>query len=113
MYQPDAVSNPYTPVYTTHYPNQYPVANAAVSTAIPYFPPYQGQQPSKPTPAPEILPPDPSEPSVTPAVASRAMERLVLTELKNAGFEKAAQPAVQRIEQELTTCMLSKQNPAN
>ncbi|KAF9485405.1 hypothetical protein BDN70DRAFT_871456 [Pholiota conissans] len=98
MYQPDAVSSPYTPLYTGHYPNQYPATSATIPTTIPYFPPYHAQQPAKPT---EISPPDPSEPSVTPEVASLAMQRLVLNELRNAGFERAAHPAVQRLEKEV------------
>lgn len=106
MYQPDAASNPYTPLYTGHYPNQYPAANAATPAAIPYFPPYQPQQPAKPTPAPEMQRPDPTEPSVTPQIASRAMQRLVSAELQDAGFRRAAQPAAQRLEQEVATCKL-------
>ena len=105
MYQPEAASNPYTPLYTGHYPNQYPSANAAVPSAIPYYPLYQGQQATKPASS-EMQRPDPSEPSVTPQVAARAMQRLVSVELQNAGFERAVQPAAQRLEQEVTTCKL-------
>lgn len=105
MYQQEAASNPYTPLYGGHYPNQYPAANVAASAAIPYFPLYQGQQAAKPAPS-EMQLPDPSEPSVTPQVAARAMQRLVSVELQNAGFERAVQPAAQRLEQEVTTCKL-------
>ncbi|KAF8974613.1 hypothetical protein BDZ97DRAFT_38255 [Flammula alnicola] len=103
MYQPDPASNPYNPPYTGHYPNQYPASNASIPTVVPYFPPYPGSQPLKPTPAQETSPPDPPEPSVTPEVASHAMRRLVSLELQNAGFERAVQPAVERLEHEVAT----------
>jgi len=68
-----------------------------------YFPPYQGQvqQPLiKQTPAASS---DPADPAVTPEVASKALQRLVSSELKNAGFERAAQPALERLEHEVAT----------
>lgn len=69
-----------------------------------FFSPYQSQpQTQKPTPVDTT--PDPPEPSVTPEVASKAIERLVTFELQNAGFERAVQPAVQRLEVEVATCV--------
>ncbi|KIM45841.1 hypothetical protein M413DRAFT_440888 [Hebeloma cylindrosporum] len=98
MYQPDTTYGA-----TSYYPNQYQAANPTVATtAIPYFQ-YAPQTIPKHLLPVELSPPDPTEPSVTPDVASIAMQRLVSYELRNAGFERAAQPAVQRLEREVGT----------
>lgn len=100
MYQPpDPVPNP----YSSHYPNQYPLVTSAIP---PYFPSFQHPQLLKPTPIPEISLPDPPEPSITPSVASKSIQRLLALELQRAGFDSAVQPALQRLEIELVTCML-------
>lgn len=105
MYQPDAYTNP----YSNHYPNQYPAATAGnlaatagLPTPLSYFPPFQVQPPIA-TPAP----PDPPEPTVTPRVASKAVERLVTLELQSVGFEKAEPSAVDRLQVEVSTCTRS------
>lgn len=96
-HQPDAYHTP----YTNHYPNQYPTSAPAIPAPISYFPPFQAlQQPVKV----EYVPPEPPEPAVTPKVASRAIESLVLLELQNAGYERAERHAVQRLELEVSTC---------
>ena len=102
MYQPDAIPNP----YSNHYPNQYPSLISAIPSSLPYFPVFQHPQHLKPAPIPEVSPPDPPEPSITPSVASKSVQRLILLELQRAGFDSAVQPAVQRLEVELVTCML-------
>ncbi|KAJ3509270.1 hypothetical protein NLJ89_g5312 [Agrocybe chaxingu] len=95
MYQPEVT---YNTTYSAHYPNQYPATT--VPAALPYYPPFAQQQPTK---APEHAPPDPPEPAVTTEVASRAIQRLVSFELQNAGFQRAEQPTVQRLELEVST----------
>jgi len=99
--QPDPILNP----YSSHYPNQYPSVTSAIPSSLPYFPSFQHPQHLKPAPITEISPPDPPEPSITPAVASKSVQRLISLELQRAGFESAVQPAVQRLEVELVTCM--------
>ena len=100
--QPDPVPNP----YSSHYPNQYPILTSAIPSSLPYFPSFQHPQHLKPAPIPEISPPDPPEPSITPTVASKSVQRLISLELQRAGFDSAVQPAVQRLEVELVTCMV-------
>ncbi|KAF8165000.1 hypothetical protein B0H34DRAFT_687373 [Crassisporium funariophilum] len=100
MYQPDVTANP----YSTHYPNHYPATtSAALPATLPYFPTFQHGQPLKSAPAVDSAPPDPPEPSVTPDVASRAIQRLILFELQGAGYETAVQPTVHRLEVEVVT----------
>jgi transcription initiation factor TFIID subunit 8 len=99
--QPDPVPNP----YSSHYPNQYPILTSAITSSLPYFPSFQHPQLLKPAPISEISPPEPPEPSITPSVASKSVQRLISLELQRAGFDSAVQPAVQRLEVELVTCM--------
>ena len=99
--QPDPVPNP----YSSHYPNQYPILTSAIPSSLPYFPSFQHQQHLKPAPI-EISPPEPPEPSITLAVASKSVLRLTSLELQRAGFDSAVQPALQRLEVELVTCMV-------
>lgn len=100
--QPDPIPNP----YSSHYPNQYPSVTSAIPASLPYFPSFQHPQHLKPAPIPEVSPPDPPEPSITPIVASKSVQRLISLELQRAGFESSVQPAVQRLEAELVTCLL-------
>lgn len=101
------MDSPYlTTPYTGHYPNHYPSVNASTPQSLPYFPPYQGQIPAQQSAKqPPDTSPDPPEPAVTPDVASKALKRLITFELKKAGFERAAQPALERLELEVATCM--------
>ena len=99
MYQADA----YNHAYTNHYPNQYPLSVSTIPTPLSYFP-FQTQQQLQVKPEP--VPPDPPEPAVTPKVASKAIERLILLELQHAGFESADKSAVNRLELEVSTCTL-------
>ncbi|PPQ69382.1 hypothetical protein CVT24_001651 [Panaeolus cyanescens] len=80
------------------YPYYQPPA-PTMSTALPFFPQFQ----TKTEPVPEISPPEPPEPAVTPAVASRALQKLISHQLQQAGFNTAVQPAVQRLELEVAT----------
>ena len=93
MYQPDL----YSTTYTNHYPNSYPVTT--IPAPISFFPTLQTQQPAKIEPVQH----DPPEPAVTHKVASKAIEGLVLQELKNVGFDRAEQPAVGRLQLEVST----------
>ncbi|PPQ68844.1 hypothetical protein CVT26_001678 [Gymnopilus dilepis] len=98
------MDSPYlTTPYAGHYPNHYPSVNAAIPQALPYYPPYAAQLPvpQPPKQAPVDSSPDPPEPAVTPQVASKALKRLVTYELKKAGFRKAEQPALERLELEV------------
>lgn len=102
MYHPqqDPVPNP----YSSHYPNQYPILTSAIPSSLPYFPSFQHPQHLKPAPI-EISPPEPPEPSISSTVASKSVQRLISLELQRAGFDSAVQPAVERLEVELVTCM--------
>jgi len=95
MYQPDG----YHPAYTNHYPNQYPTSGVTLPTPLSYFAFQTQQLPVKPEP----IPPEPPEPAVTPKVASKAIERLILLELQHAGFESAEKSVVKRLELEVST----------
>lgn len=94
MYQPDA----YIP-YPNHYPNHYPQSVSTIPTPLSYFPFQQHLQVKA-----EPVPPEPPEPVVTPKVASKAIQRLILLELQHAGFESAEKSAVNRLELEVSTC---------
>jgi hypothetical protein len=97
---------------TTQYIHQYYQApgtynqTAAATTpivapgALSYYafqPSANGQKPS------EIVPP-PAEPDVTPEIAEKAIRKLVMVELKNAGFEKAEPMTVKQLEYEVQAC---------
>lgn len=94
MYQPRAYS-----AYSGHYPNQY-ASTSTVPVSTPYFPTFPHLQQQLPQKQPDVRPPPP-EPSVTPAVASRAIQRLVSSELRFAGLDAAQQSVVQRLELEV------------
>jgi len=97
--QPDLVPNP----YSSHYPNQYPILTSVIPS-LPYFPSFQHPQHLKPAPPiSEISLHDHAEPTITLAVASKSVQRLISLELQRAGFDSAVQPAVQRLEVELVT----------
>ncbi|KAF9040628.1 hypothetical protein BJ165DRAFT_1350640 [Panaeolus papilionaceus] len=70
-----------------------------MSTALPFFSQFQPQ--TKTEPPSEPSPPEPPEPAVTPAVASRALRKLVSHQLQQAGFNTAVQPAIERLEIEV------------
>jgi hypothetical protein len=99
MYQPQLQRRDVTySAYSGHYPNQYAsTSTVPVSTTyFPTFPHLQQQPPQKP---PDVCPPP--EPSVTQAVASRAIQRLVFSELRFAGLDSAPQSVLQRLELEV------------
>ena len=103
MYQPtlneisSAIYNPYT-----SHPPQY---NAAAGhPAMPYYPPYSHTIQLRSSPVPDIPPPPPDLTSITPEVASRAMHRLISSELRDTGFDSAQIAAVNRIETEVIAC---------
>ncbi|KAF8665743.1 hypothetical protein AX16_000191 [Volvariella volvacea WC 439] len=90
----------------SHYTTQYPAATSAgtyTASALSYLPPYPHiQQTKAPTPPPE-RPPSPPDlvNSITPEIASKTMTRLIINEIKDAGFDSAQTTAIQRIELEL------------
>ena len=103
MYQPTlneispTVYNPYT-----SHPPQY---NAGAGhPTMPYYPTYPHTTQLRSSPVPEIPPPPPDLTSITPEVASRAMHRLITSELRDAGFDSAQTAAVKRVETEVIAC---------
>jgi hypothetical protein len=104
MYQPPLSSeispSLYNP-YTAHLP-QY---NASVvNSALSYYPQFSQTTQPRSSPAPDIPPPPPDLTSITPQVASRAMHRLIISELRDVGFDSAQLSAVKRIELEVVAC---------
>ncbi|KAG6855078.1 hypothetical protein C0991_006007 [Blastosporella zonata] len=110
MYQPpssgDAVYNPYLAAHS-HYPSHYTTnttapysstVNPYSTTTTTYFPPFPHLQQPKPDPVPEGPPPPPDLTTVTPPIASRALQRLISLELRDVGFKTAHKDAVRRIE---------------
>ena len=72
------------------------------------YPSYYGQTYSslyaRPT-SPAEPPPPPDYSSIDPEVATKAIERLVLVGLKNAGFDGSEPGAMKRLEAEVVECM--------
>ena len=72
------------------------------------YPSYYGQAYSslyaRPT-SPAEPPPPPDYSSINPDVATKAIERLVLSGLKNAGFDGSDSGAMKRLEAEVVECM--------
>lgn len=100
MYQPQLQRRDVAySAYSGHYPNQY-ASTSTVPVSTPYFPTFPHLQQQLPQKPPDVRPPPP-EPSVTPAVASRAIQRLVSSELRFAGLDSAHQSVVQRLELEV------------
>ncbi|KAF5388266.1 hypothetical protein D9615_000173 [Tricholomella constricta] len=108
MYQPppamDAAPatfyNPY-PAHT-HYPSHYtPAPPQSIPTGLSFFPPFPHVQPPRVSPVPDLPPPPPDLTSITPDVATRALQRLISVELRDAGFHSAQADAVKRIEVEV------------
>jgi transcription initiation factor TFIID subunit 8 len=98
-YQP---STPYAniPYQTGHYQSQYPQTTVPVPSTT-SFVPYQ--PPPKSSPPPDLPPPPPDLTSVTPRVATDAIQKLVSFELKDAGFSTAQPLAMQRLEFEVVS----------
>ncbi|KAH7931294.1 hypothetical protein BV22DRAFT_1027526 [Leucogyrophana mollusca] len=89
----------YPPAQTqtqTHYPSQFPPIPAPTS-----YQPIYNFQPKAPTPPPEPRLAEPYLPAISPDVASRAIQRLVLVQLKQSKFEGIEPPALQRLELEV------------
>src|ERR1700722_13838194 len=83
--------------HTSHYPlhTQYNQAAAVQHHQL---------SPLKP-PSPPALPvPPPKLSSVTPKIASRAIQKLIAIELKDGGYDSAQSAALQRLEVEVTAC---------
>lgn len=103
----DIGATPYNP-YSAHYPTQYGTAAAPMQQAsfptLPYFPPYPHAQQSRVSPPPDLPPSPPDLTSITPDIASRAIQRLISSELRDAGFESAEPLALHRIEREVVAC---------
>ncbi|KAF9468975.1 hypothetical protein BDZ94DRAFT_1279478 [Collybia nuda] len=105
MYQPpqaEPAPTLYNP-YIGHYPTQAYSASLvpALQQSLSFFPPFPHTQQVKPSPAPDLPPPPPDFTSITPAVASQAIQRLISAELRDVGFDSAHAAAVKRIELEV------------
>ncbi|KAF7433299.1 hypothetical protein PC9H_005249 [Pleurotus ostreatus] len=86
-YQPGAYAVQYSP-------NTSPNIPGVAST-------YFMQQQQQFAPKPELPSPPPIIPSVTPEVASQAMAKLISYQLKESGFNKAENEALQKLEHEV------------
>lgn len=113
MYQPPqsepapALYNPYIGHYPTQSYNATPLHQP-----ISFFPSFpQPTQQVKASPAPDLPPPPPDFTSITPDVASQAIQRLISAELRDAGFASAHAPAVKRIELEVIACAYGSFTP--
>ncbi len=106
--------------YPAHAQNQayqsYPAPAAYGYSAPAYYPGYQprpgggyafdgavGATSAQPQVGPHSAP---ELPGVTPQLASHVMERLVSSELRDAGFESAEAGALRRLEREVAECEL-------
>lgn len=116
--------NPYTATTTPAYVAQYAHTASVPTTALPYFPALTqhsqalyaslSQQHSASTDhhshhPPEQLPPDLT--SITQLGASRLLRRLIVHELRRAGFDSAHRTALDAIEHQLITCMFHPPRP--
>ena len=81
------------------YSSQYPQGSLA---AYPAYPPGGVKQGSPPPEAP--APAVPVVPSVTPELASRALQRLLSVELRDIGFDSAEPAALKRLELDVAAC---------
>lgn len=86
-----------TPQYPTQFPQgplpNYPYPPGAVN---------QGSPPPDP-PTPTV----PAAPTVTPEIASRALQRLLSVELRDIGFDAAEPAALKRLELDVAACSFS------
>ncbi|KAH7916773.1 hypothetical protein BJ138DRAFT_12151 [Hygrophoropsis aurantiaca] len=80
----------------SHYPPQYP----PLPTSNPYQPLYNFQ-PKAPTPSPEPRSAEPDIPAISPEIASKAIQCLILAQLKQSKFEGIGSSALQRFEVEV------------
>ncbi|KAF4574747.1 hypothetical protein EYR36_006097 [Pleurotus pulmonarius] len=87
VYQPGAYAVQYSPNTSPNIPGVVPT----------YFMQQQQQPPQKP----ELPSPPPLIPSVTPEVASQAMTKLISYQLKESGFNKAENEALQKLENQV------------
>jgi transcription initiation factor TFIID subunit 8 len=96
-YQPVPATTPssYNPY------SQYTAQAASYGGYFPYHPP---PPPRVATPPPDLPPPPPDLTSITPEVASKAIERLIMSELRDAGFSAAQPQAMERLERDVVAC---------
>ena len=95
-------SYPSTSSYT-HY--QYGLHNPPTpTTPLPSYSLYQPPQPLKSSPPPDLPPPPPDLTSVDPKVAFKAVERLLSSLLRDAGFDAAHPVALERLYVEVVSC---------
>jgi transcription initiation factor TFIID subunit 8 len=116
MYQPQQ-GEPAPPLYnpyTGHYPTQAYNATAgpSIQPILSFFPSFPHTQQAKASPAPDLPPPPPDFTSITPDVASQAIQRLISAELRDVGFDSAQAPAVKRIELEVIACVYGLFTPS-
>ncbi|KAJ6539114.1 hypothetical protein B0H19DRAFT_1314063 [Mycena capillaripes] len=95
---------PYQPVpgATPSY-NPYSQYSAQAASYGSYFPTYNPlPPPPRVTPPPPDQPPPPPDlTSITPHVASKAIERLIMSELRDAGFSAAQPQTMERLERDV------------
>ncbi|KAJ7499158.1 hypothetical protein FB451DRAFT_28184 [Mycena latifolia] len=95
---------PYQQAATPSTYNPYSQYAAQASYAQGYFPPYHPPAPPPPKlspPPPDLPPPPPDLTSITPHVASKAIERLIASELRDAGFSSAQPQAMESLERDV------------
>ncbi|KAJ7095159.1 hypothetical protein B0H15DRAFT_775423 [Mycena belliarum] len=95
-YQQPAAAPTYNPY------SQYAAQNPTYAQG--YYPTYHAPLPPPPKlspPPPDQPPPPPDLTSITPYVASKAIERLMVSELRDAGFSAAQPEALERLERDV------------
>ncbi|KAJ6510039.1 hypothetical protein C8R47DRAFT_779286 [Mycena vitilis] len=99
---------PYQPVpaATPSY-NPYSQYSAQAASYGSYFPTYHppAPPPRVTPPPPDLPPPPPDLTSITPQIASKALDRLIMSELRDAGFSAAQPQAMERLERDVVAFM--------
>jgi hypothetical protein len=83
-----------------HYPTQFP--QPPTPTAYQALYPLQPAKPPSPPPGPLTAP---DIPAISSQIASREVQKLIVSQLKNSKFESIESQALQRLELEVVACM--------
>ncbi|KAF7355108.1 hypothetical protein MSAN_01426400 [Mycena sanguinolenta] len=100
-YQPVPAATPAYNPYSQYNAQQYTAQAASYAS---YFPPayHPPPPPARVTPPPPDQPPPPPDlTSITPQVASKAIQRLIVSELRDSGFASAQPLAVECLERDV------------
>ncbi|KAJ7047602.1 hypothetical protein C8F04DRAFT_985754, partial [Mycena alexandri] len=92
---PQPVQAPYNPY------SQYSQQQASYGQAYYPYPPAPAPPPKASPPPPDLPPPPPDLTSITPRVASTAIQRLIMSEFRDAGFSGAQPQTIERVEREV------------